>query len=271
MSISAKLVSELREKTGVGLMECKKVLVETEGNIEDAIKKLREKGLAKAAKKSDRSTNEGRIFLSVDNTSKKATIIELNCETDFVGSNEEFSTCGQQFCSTILSNNIDSLESLKSTAINNKSFEDFIAEYVIKLGENIGVKKVETINNMPYVASYVHMNGKIGTLVAFSDTLDDETAKSIAMHIAAANPSYLNPENVDQKELENEKAIIKNQAIKEGKPEAIVDKIVEGRISKFYKDVCLTEQPYIKDDKKSVKEVLPKEVEITHFIRYSLS
>ena len=271
MAITASLVSELRQKTGVGLMECKKVLIETDGDIEKAVTKLREKGLAKAAKKSERSTNEGKVFSKVDNTSKKAVILELNCETDFVGSNEKFSECGNILCESIISNSVDSLEALQNSSINGNSFKDFLANYVLTLGENISVKKFEYFSGANFYETYIHMNGKIGTLVTFSEEVDTETSKSIAMHVAAANPTYLNPENVDQNELENEKNIIKNQSIKEGKPEQIIDKIVTGRISKYYKEVCLVEQPFIKDDKQAVKDVLPKGCNITHFSRFSLS
>lgn len=271
MAITASLVSELRQKTGVGLMECKKVLVETNGDIEKAVTKLREKGLAKAAKKSDRSTNEGKIFTKVNNPSNQAVILELNCETDFVASNEKFSDCGNILCNTILTNKITDLNALQNSEIDNKPFKDFLASYVLTLGENISVKRFEYFENASFYDTYIHMNGKIGTLISFSEKLDTETSKSIAMHVAAANPTYLNPENVNAEELENEKSIIKNQALKEGKPEQIVDKIVNGRISKYYKEVCLIEQPFIKDDKQSIKDILPKGCQISHFSRFSLS
>ena len=271
MSITASLVSELRQKTGVGLMECKKVLVETNGDLEKAITKLREKGLAKAAKKSDRSTNEGKIFSKVNNETKQAVILELNCETDFVASNDQFSECGNSLCNTILENKINTLESLQQSNIEDKPYKDFLANYVLTLGENLSVKRFEYFENASFYETYIHMNGKIGTLVTFDSELDSETSKSIAMHVAAANPTYLNPENVKEEELENEKSIIKNQALKEGKPEQIIDKIVNGRISKYYKEVCLVEQPFIKDDKQSIKDILPKGCQISHFSRFSLS
>ncbi len=271
MTITASLVSELRQKTGVGLMECKKVLVETNGNLEQAIIKLREKGLAKAAKKSDRSTNEGKVFSKVDNSTKKSVILELNCETDFVASNEKFSECGEILCSLILENNLETIESLEKADVKGSTLKDFLANYVLTLGENISVKRFEYLSGSEFYETYIHMNGKIGTLITFSSSIDTEISKSIAMHVAATNPSYLKPENVDAKELENEKNIIKTQALKEGKPEQIVDKIVEGRISKFYKEVCLVEQPFIKDDKQAIKNILPKNCEITNFSRFSLS
>ena len=190
-------------------MECKKVLVETNGDLEKAIVKLREKGLAKAAKKSDRSTNEGKIFSNVNNSSKQAVILELNCETDFVASNEKFSECGNILCETILSNKLDSLEELENSQIEGKSLKDFLANYVLTLGENISVKRFEYLSGSETYDTYIHMNGKIGTLVTFNSNLDSETSKSIAMHVAASNPTYLNSDNVDPTELENEKILLK--------------------------------------------------------------
>jgi elongation factor Ts len=271
MVITASLVSELRQKTGVGLMECKRVLVETNGDLEKAITKLREKGLAKAAKKSDRSTNEGKIFSKLNNKTNQAVILELNCETDFVASNEKFSNCGDILCSNILENKIKDLESLQQSNINNVPFKDFLSNYVLTLGENLTVKRFEYLEKASYYSTYIHMNGKIGTIVSFNSDIDQEISKSIAMHVAAANPTYLKPENVKADEIENEKSIIKNQALKEGKPEQIVDKIVNGRLSKFYKEICLIEQPFIKDDKQSIKQILPKGCQISHFSRFSLS
>ncbi len=271
MSITASQVNELREKTGVGLMDCKKVLVETEGDIEQAIKKLREKGLAKAAKKSDRSTTEGRVFIAVSSDNTNAVILELNCETDFVGSNDEFSKLGTILCDSILSQSISSVDDLTASQINNTPYQDFLSEYILKLGENISVKQFKTITNTAYVSSYTHMNGKIGVLVAFNAGLDDETAKSIAMQVAATAPSCVRPEEVNENDLNAEKEIIKNQALSEGKPENIVDKIVDGRINKYYKEVCLLEQPFIKDDKQAVKQTLPKDTTVVEFIRFALS
>ena len=269
MAITASLVNELREKTGVGLMDCKKVLVETQGDIELAVKKLREKGLAKAAKKSDRATKEGRVFIQKSND--KAVILELNCETDFVGSNEQFSECGNVIAKAILDSTINSVDSIEKLQINGQSYKDFVSEYVLKLGENITVKKFQLISDASTIESYIHMNGKIGVLVSFSDAISEDVSKGIAMHIAAVNPSYLTIEDIDSAELDNERSIIKNQSLKEGKPENIVDKIVEGRIAKYYKEVCLLEQAYIKDDKQSIKQILPKDVSINTFIRFALS
>ena len=271
MSITASLVNELRSKTGVGLMECKKALVETNGNLEEALKKLRERGLAKAQKKADRSTNEGRIFISQSEDSKSATILELNCETDFVGSNEEFIALGNKLAKDITKSNYSNSDNQDDITIDGKKLKDFLADYVLKLGENISLKNVKKLANTEFIASYTHMNGKIGVIVEFTGSLDTELAKSIAMQVAATNPSYTNSEEVNNSELENEKEIIRNQSKQEGKPEQIIEKIVMGRIQKYYKEVCLIEQAYIKDDKLTIKEILPKDISIKQFIRFNLS
>ncbi|RAP27148.1 elongation factor Ts [Candidatus Marinamargulisbacteria bacterium SCGC AG-333-B06] len=270
MSITANQVNELRTKTGVGLMDCKKVLVETNGDIESAIKKLREKGLAKAAKKSDRSAHEGRVFVQSDSSNHYAVILELNCETDFVGSNDLFSQCGRHITDAILANHINNLDQLQASTINGLAYSDFISDFVVKLGENISVKQFQLLAKQSFIETYLHMNGKIGVLVAFNTPIDRELSKGIAMHIAASNPAYLTSADVDPNEVNNEKEIIRSQSLKEGKPEAIIDKIVEGRLAKYFKEICLLEQAYIKDDKQSVKHILPNDSSIISFIRYSL-
>ncbi|MAH80801.1 MAG: elongation factor Ts [Rickettsiales bacterium] len=271
MSITASLVNELRTKTGVGLMECKKALVETNGNLDEAIKKLRERGLAKAQKKADRSTKEGRIFICESSDLKSATIIELNCETDFVASNDEFISLGNTIAEKISNSNYTNQDKIESIKIDNKSVNDFLADYVLKLGENISLKNVNKINNAAYLSSYTHMNGKIGVIVEFTGNCEADIAKSIAMQVAATNPTYTKPDEVNNDELENEKEIIRSQSKSEGKPEQIIEKIVMGRIQKYYKEVCLLEQAYIKDDKKVIKEILPKDITIKQFIRFNLS
>jgi len=268
MSITASQVGELREKTGVGLMDCKKVLQETNGDLDQAIKKLREKGLAKAAKKSSRSTNEGRVFIASNTTS--AVILELNCETDFVGSNNEFSKCGHELATALLNSDIMSNDSIDTLQIGDASYTDFIANYVMKLGENLTLKRFNRLSDVGYASHYVHMTGKVGALIGFDRPIDEAVAKDIAMHATATSPSYLTPADVPTTELDSERDIIRQQSLKEGKPEAIINKIVEGRLSKFYKEVCLLEQSFIKDDNQSIKELLPQDAAITSFYRYAL-
>lgn len=265
MSITASMVKELREKTGVGMMDCKKALVQTEGNLDDAIKYLREKGLAAAAKKADREATEGRIVTNV--AANKGVIVEINCETDFVAKNDQFTEFGQKVGAAVLSSDSTNVETLE---VDGKALKDFTSEYVLKLGENLKVNKVEVIKSQGTITDYVHMNGKIGVLVNFSGNIEAELGKDIAMHIAAIVPQYLKKEDVPEEIINNEKEIIKKQALNEGKPEKIIENIVNGRVSKFYKETCLLEQAFVKDDKKAIKDILPKDITIDSFIRYSL-
>lgn len=265
--VSAQTVKELREKTNAGLMDCKKALEVSNGNIEEAIKVLREKGLASISKKADRSTNEGRIFIS--NSINTAVIVEVNCETDFVSGNTFFNDFGNALSLSILSSSIESLDQLEMINVQGLPFKEALSEAVFKLGENITIKRFARISSYQ-VTDYVHMNAKIAVLVAFSGAVDEEISKGIAMQIAAANPSYLSPHEVPQEELEKEKEINRAQAKNEGRPADVIEKIVMGRVSKYYKEVCLLEQPYVKDDKKMIKDLLPKGVSIVGFTRYSL-
>ena len=271
MDISAALVKELREKTGAGLMECKRALVETNGDIEASITLLREKGLSKAAKKSDRSTNEGKVFTVTSSDQKNLVITEINCETDFVANNTDFAAFGQLTSEIVLNNpSITTVESLEEASHNGKPFKDHYSEYVIKLGENIKVKRFQRLTSEFPIASYIHMNGKIGTAVVFSNTVDSGIARDIAMQVAATNPGFVRSEEVPQAEIENEKNILRVQVKNEGKPEAMVEKIVKGKLSKYFKDVCLLEQTFVKDEKKAVKDVLPNQTTIQSFIRFEL-
>ncbi|MBG91142.1 MAG: elongation factor Ts [Actinobacteria bacterium] len=269
MEITASQVKSLREKTGVGLMECKRALSESNGDIDSAINILRERGLAKANKKADRSANQGRIF--IETSTQRSIIFELNCETDFVANNDAFIQLGERIAKAAIEHNIDSEDAINSLSIDNQPLKDYLASYVLKLGENISVNNTKVITDTPHVTSYIHMNGKIGVVVKFNNDIDQETSKDIAMHIAASNPSYLDPSEVPNTILDNEKEIIKTQALNEGKPEQILDKIVQGRINKFYKESCLLEQAFVKDDKKQIKQVLPANTSIEQFLRYDLN
>ena len=269
--ITATMVNELRTKTGVGMMDCKKALTQTNGDLNEAIKFLREKGLAKAAKKSERSTNEGRISAVTNKEKNKAVILEMNCETDFVAKNEEFiNLCNELGTKLLNDDTVTSETKVEALIIDNKPLSEYLSTYVMKLGENISIKKFKKLQ-ANYISDYIHMNGKIGVCISFSDVVNEELGKDIAMHTAAAAPAYLNPEDVDTSEIENEKDIIKKQCLSEGKPEQIIEKIVLGRINKYYKEVCLVEQGFIKDDKQAIKNVLPKGIQINSFERFSLN
>lgn len=270
MTITAEMVKELREKTGVGMMDCKKALAHTKGNFEDAIKYLREKGLASASKKAERSANEGRIFAKVDSGKGKAVILEVNCETDFVANNEDFANLGNALADVVLANNLKTKEALESVKIEGKSFKDFLSGYILKLGENIQVNRFEVVEGKGTVGSYVHMNGKIAVLVEFSKEITDATGKDIAMQVAASNPICVRQEEVPAETVKKEREIIRTQVLNEGKPEAVVDKIVEGKLSKYFKDVCLLQQVFVKDPNKTVQQVLPSGTTVKRFIRYSL-
>jgi elongation factor Ts len=269
MEITASQVKELREKTGVGLMDCKKALAQSNGVVDDAVKYLRERGLAAAAKKADRSATEGRVFTGI--VGNKGVIVEVNCETDFVASNDAFKGCGEAIIKTTLgSDDISDIDKLKSSEIDGKTYKAFVSEIVLKVGENVDAGKLTVINTDGQLFDYVHMNGKIGVLVEFNKAVSAELGKDVAMHIAATNPSHVSSDAVSADEVAKETEIIRNQALNEGKPEQIVEKIVEGRIAKYYKEVCLLEQVFVKDQDKTIKQLMPEGVTVSSFTRYSL-
>lgn len=268
MSISAADVKALREKTGVGMMACKKALAQANGDIDAAVKHLREKGLAAATKKAERSTNEGSIVTLVSDDQTKSIILELNCETDFVSGNDQFKALGSEIAAAALAAGVDSVEGLSGLTIDGKDFKQYLSDAVLRLGENLSVKRLELIL-APSLVNYVHMGGKIGVLVGFSQDAG-EVAQDVAMHAAAAAPSYLTADDVPSTDLDSEREILKKQVLAEGKPEAIVDKIVDGKIGKFYKENCLVEQSFVKDPSQQIKDVLPEGVSISLFRRYSM-
>ena len=246
MDISAKLVKELREKTGAGLMDCKKALVETNGDIEQAVDWLREKGIAKAAKKASRIAAEGACEVKVNENA--AVIFELNCETDFVAKNDKFQDLVSRIGEALLeAQPVDNDQALE-TKVNGKVLKDMLLEEVSTIGENLTFRRYELVlkNDDQTFGAYVHMGGKIASLAVLNG-VNQEVAKDIAMHAAAMRPLYVNKESVDSETIEKERHIIKEQAINEGKPAEIAEKMVEGRIRKFYEEVCLEEQAFIKD------------------------
>lgn len=269
MTISASMVKTLREKTGVGLMACKQALSQANGDLDKALDYLREKGLASASKKAERSANEGRIF--VFQNANSALILEINCETDFVASNTDFINFASDLGNIILEDSsILSLNDLKNISIDGKSLDQLTADLILKMGENIKINKFEKLISAKTIGHYVHSNAKIGSIVEFNQTVDQDLAKDIAMQVAAAKPKYLVPSEIPDEEKEKERQIIITQLKEEGKPDELVEKISNGKLSKFYKEICLLEQPFIKDDKKSIKQLVPKD-SITKFICYSLS
>ena len=286
MAVTAAQVKALREKTGAGMMDCKKALVEANGNEEKAIEILRKKGLAKAAKKADRNAAEGRIEIYITPDMKKGSIVEVNCETDFVAKTDEFVEFVSETVKTINTNDIANVDELNKAQFGEGTFEEELKVKIAKIGENIVVRRMGTIiaPENGIVNGYIHAGGKVGVLVAAAcdkpETCEaiKSTLKDIAMHIAAMKPAYLNPESVPEDVIEKEKEIAKAQLLKEGKPEQVIEKIIPGKIKKFYQESCLTEQEYVKAEKKeSVAEALNKaakavggSAKLVDFIRFEV-
>ncbi|MBR5590694.1 MAG: elongation factor Ts [Anaerotignum sp.] len=258
MAFTAKDVKDLRERTGCGMMDCKKALTETDGDFEKAIEYLREKGLAAATKKAGRIAADGMVFATVDRENKLGVVVEVNSETDFVAKNEMFREFVADVASVVAKENPATVEELLTKAMpNGDTVEAALQEKILVIGENLKIRRFVRYEG-PCVA-YIHAGGTHGVLVNFE--VSDEVfakpefeayGKDIAMQIAAANPSYLNKEEVPAEVLEKEKEILTQQAINEGKPAAIAEKMVAGRIAKYYKENCLVEQAFVKDDKQSI-------------------
>lgn len=255
MNISASMVKELREKTGAGMMDCKKALVETNGDMEKAIDYLREKGISKAAKKAERIAAEGLSNIYIKGND--AVVIELNSETDFVAKNAEFKELLDKIGNTILENNVTSMEEALNTKCGDETINDLIVNATAKIGEKISLRRFEKVTktDSQVFGSYLHMGGKISSLTIIEGG-NEEVARDVAMQAAAMRPQYINIESVPAEDLEREKAVIKEQVINEGKKPEFADKIVEGRIRKFYEETVLEEQAFIKDSGLTVKAYL---------------
>ena len=271
MNITASMVKDLRTQTGAGMMDCKKALVEAEGDIAKAVDILREKGLSQAAKKASRVAAEGAVGSAVSEDGKTGTILEVNCETDFVGTNEDFRNLAASIADQILAVNPADVEALLDSEIDGKKVRDLVTEAVAKIGENISVRRFVRYESAEgKVYSYIHGGGKIGVLVEMIGA-DDELGKDIAMQVAAANPSYLDRTQVSQAEIDHEKEVLAVEARNEGKPENIIQKIVIGRIYKFYKEVCFVDQEFIKDGDLTISKLLKsKNASVVRFARYQL-
>ena len=255
MNISASMVKELREKTGAGMMDCKKALVETNGDMEKAIDYLREKGISKAAKKAERIAAEGLSNIYIKGND--AVVVELNSETDFVAKNAEFKELLDKIVNTILENNVTSMEEALNTKCGDETINDLIVNATAKIGEKISLRRFEKVTktDSQVFGSYLHMGGKISSLTIIEGG-NEEVARDVAMQAAAMRPQYINIESVPAEDLEREKAVIKEQVINEGKKPEFADKIVEGRIRKFYEETVLEEQAFIKDSGLTVKAYL---------------
>ena len=271
MNITASMVKDLRTQTGAGMMDCKKALVEAEGDIAKAVDILREKGLSQAAKKASRVAAEGAVGSAVSEDGKTGTILEVNCETDFMGTNEDFRNLAASIADQILAVNPADVEALLDSEIDGKKVRDLVTEAVAKIGENISVRRFVRYESAEgKVYSYIHGGGKIGVLVEMIGA-DDELGKDIAMQVAAANPSYLDRTQVSQAEIDHEKEVLAVEARNEGKPENIIEKMVIGRINKYYKEVCLVDQEFIKDGDLTISKLLKsKNASVVRFARYQL-
>ncbi|HLQ95304.1 MAG TPA: translation elongation factor Ts [Pseudogracilibacillus sp.] len=273
MAITAKMVKELRENTGAGMMDCKKALTEADGDMEEAVNILRKSGSAQAAKKAGRVAAEGSTFVKADGD--QAVLIEVNCETDFVVKNETFQKLITDLATHILENNpADMDEAMKQTIVTvNDTVEEYINSVVATIGEKITFRRFELLTKTEQDAfgAYLHMGGSIGSLVVLEGTTDEAAAKDVAMHVAAVNPSYVSRDEVPEDEVNNERKILKEQALNEGKPEKIVEKMVEGRLGKFFEGICLLEQDFVKDPDMKVKQfVEDKGATVKEFVRYEV-
>ncbi|MDN5304667.1 MAG: elongation factor Ts [Fusobacteriaceae bacterium] len=272
MAITAAQVKELRERTGAGMLDCKKALQETDGNIEKAIDYLREKGIAKAAKKAGRTAAEGLIFTAQSADNKKAAMLEFNSETDFVAKNDEFKNFGEKLINIVLNNDINTVGELKAFEVEGKTVETLITELIAKIGENMNLRRVEKVTAEGFVTTYNHLGGKIGVIVNMTGEATEENlvkANDVAMHIAAMDPKYLTPEEVTTDDLDREKEIARKQLEEEGKPANIIEKILEGKMRKFYEENTLVKQKFVKDDKVSVEQYLG-DIKIVGFSRYKV-
>lgn len=269
--ITAAIVKELRERTGAGMMDCKKALVATEGDMEKAIDFLREKGLSQAAKKAGRVAAEGAVVAYVTEDGKTGAIVEVNCETDFVGKNENFQALAKSIAELIVKTNPADVDALLASEMDGKTVKDVVTEAIAKIGENISVRRFVRYESAEgKVYSYIHGGGKIGVLVDMKGG-DAELGKDIAMQVAAANPQFLNRNEVPDSELEHEKDILTEQARNEGKPENIIAKMVMGRINKYYKEVCLVDQEFIRDGDLTISKLLKsKNADVARFARFQL-
>ena len=269
--VTASLVKELREKTGAGMMDCKKVLTETDGDMEKAIELLRERGIAKAAKKSGRVAAEGLVEAVISEDGKTGAIIEVNSETDFVAKNEEFKTFVENVANQVLKTNPKDVEELLAQPAmfeEGKTVQESLVGKIATIGENLTIRRFARFESEGLVEKYIHGDGKIAVLVDF-DKGDKAIAKDICMQIAAAKPEFLKREDVPAERVEKEMEILKAQAMNEGKPAEIAEKMVQGRLGKFYGEICLVEQDFVKDSEKKVSKVLEENnAEIVRFARF---
>ena len=269
--ITASLVKELRERTGAGMMDCKKALTQTDGDIDAAIDYLRENGIAKAAKKADRIAAEGLSYIEVKGN--KAVILEINSETDFVAKNEKFVALVKNVAEAILAAEPATLEEALQVEAQGGTVEAVINEGIATIGEKLSLRRFEVVSKTDADAfgAYSHMGGRIGVLTLIEGSTDEEAAKDVAMHIAALAPKYLDESEVPADVLEHEKKVLTEQALNEGKPANIVEKMIVGRINKFLEEITVVKQKFVKDDSFTVEKfVASKGGKLAKFVRYEV-
>lgn len=284
-AITASDVRVLRERTGAGMMDCKRALTEVDGNLDAAVALLREKGLAGAAKKAGRVTAEGLVGVLANSDNSCAVVVELNCETDFVAKNENFADLLDVIGKALLAAGDDSVEGAGEDAAaievgSGASIETTLKDAISSIGENITLRRFCRMRcDAGRVGSYVHAGGKIGVLVEIDGAGDgdEELSRSLAMQIAAAMPRYVTRDEVDAAELEQEREIFRNQALASGKPDNVIDRIVDGKVEKFYREICLLEQDYVRDSQLTIAKLLEqvgkdsgRDLSIKRFVRYQL-
>ena len=269
--ITADIVKELRDKTGAGMMDCKRVLEETSGDIDTAAELLRERGIAKAAKKADRIASEGLVYCYVSDNKKVGVVLEVNAETDFVAKNDDFRQFVAETALQINEKNptdVEDLEAQNSISEPSKTVKEVLTDKIATIGENMSIRRFERYESDGIVGSYIHGDGKIGVLVDFAKGTET-VVKDVCMQIAAAKPEYLNRDAVPADVLQKEMEILKAQAINEGKPEEIAEKMVQGRIGKYYGEICLLEQEFVKNPDIKINKLLETEdANIVRFVRF---
>ncbi|MGX6969776.1 translation elongation factor Ts [Vagococcus bubulae] len=269
--ISASMVKELRERTGVGMMDAKRALVEVEGKMEEAIDLLREKGMAKAGKKNDRIAAEGLANVYINGNT--AAIVEVNSETDFVAKNEKFQDLVKNIAKLVAENKPATMEEALQIKTETGTIDSDVIEATQVIGEKISFRRFEILEKDDNAAfgGYLHMGGRIAVLTVIEGTTDDVVAKDVAMHVAAINPRYVSKDQVSQDELDHEKKVLTEQALNEGKPENIVEKMVIGRMNKFLAEICLVDQPFVKDPDMTVEKfVASKGGTVKEFVRFEV-
>lgn len=264
MEITAQMVKELREQTGAGMMDCKKALTDANGDMEKAVEVLRQKGISSAEKKMGRIAAEGLVATAIEGN--KGAMVEVNCETDFVAKNEEFKALAADVAKLVAASNVSTVDELLSAELNGVKLEDVIKEKIATIGEKITIRRFEKYEGS--LSTYVH-NGKIGVMLV-TDKADEIVGKDVCLHIASSAPEFLSSEDVPQNVREEEKRIEMGKEDLQSKPEAIREKIVEGRLHKILAQRCLLEQPFVKDPGQSVKQYIEGKLSIIKFDRYVL-